>query len=202
MLAGALSAIPAASLAKSHSSGIFVATDGFASLAGFTFLAAALERIAQFVLAPWWGKVSTQEVSKNVQDVDLTALKRPGAADLPRRVGVADAARLSAKLHTAASATDSSSDTKKAALDADSVYVAATKLRPTIMLPMAAGATVICSFLHLYLLHSLAKSGFSTKEWSYIADGVLTGFAIAGGAQPFHNLVTSLASSATKSATG
>src|SRR3954471_21672866 len=36
----------------------FTADGSFATLAGFSILAVALERISEAVLAPWWGKVA------------------------------------------------------------------------------------------------------------------------------------------------
>ncbi len=197
-----LSIIPAAELHGSRKGDIFVATDGFASLAGFTFLAAALERLAQFLLAPWWATVSTgplQDAGQSAAGTADSSSAGGGAPTTPARVGVTGAVRLSSQARAVADAAPADPTKQAAAATADSVYVTATKVRPTIMLPMAAGAIVVCSFLHLYLLHSLAKSGLSKSEWSYVLDAVLTGFALAGGAQPFHDLVTSLASSASKS---
>jgi hypothetical protein len=58
--------------------------------------------------------------------------------------------------------------------------------------------------MHLFLLHSLAKSGVAHSHFAFVVDGLITGFAIAGGAQPFHDLIGNLTSSSTakKAATG
>jgi hypothetical protein len=147
---------------------------------------------------------------------------------IPARVGVSGAAtlRVSARrAHTNAlqaelrvpagltadetqearsAAREATSAAKKAGDAADDVYVQATKQRPTIMLPMAAAAALVCYCLHLFLLHSLAKSGVSRTHLAFVVDGLLTGFAIAGGAQPFHDLIGSLmtSTSAKKAAAG
>src|SRR3954451_22353303 len=125
----------------------FAADGSFATLAGFTILAVALERISEVVLAPWWGKVA------------------PGAPSAPR-VGVTEAAllRARAKAHAARVTLSSATtdDQKKAATEAskaaDSVWVQAIRARPTLVLPAAALAALLCSALHLYLLHGVAKT--------------------------------------------
>jgi hypothetical protein len=184
-------ALGAAGATRPGGPGVFAAADGFASLAGFTFIAAALERVAEFLLAPWWAKINTKGVTT--------------AGDRPTRVGVSGAAALRTVARSAhaqvatAGPVDSPAETKaKDAVDAaDDVYVQATRARPTIMLPMAAMAALLCSYMHLFLLHSLARSGLPDTRLAFTADGLLTGFAIAGGAQPFHDLVSNLTASAT-----
>ncbi len=179
---------PAGSVAG-HGGSVFLAASGFSSLAGFTFLAAALERIAEFTLAPWWGKADAKPAN-----VPALLAGVPSKA-LSAKVGVADAAALQ---QTAKNAKTRNNPAAPATTPgADSVYVTATKQRPTIMLPMAGAAAVVCSYLHLYLLHSLAKSGLPDTRLAFLGDGLLTGFALAGGAQPFHDLIGSLSSSST-----
>jgi hypothetical protein len=174
--------------------GSFKPANGIATLAGFSLLAAGLERLAEFALAPWWGKVKTAAAT---EPLDQRSALVTGT---PKWVGVSGAAAMQAR--ALATAPRSARKARAGQQSADSVYVAATKQRPTIMLPMAAGAAVICAFLHLYLLHSLAKSGIPTTRLAYVGDALLTGFILAGGAQPFHDLVTSLtSSSAAKQAT-
>jgi hypothetical protein len=224
----------------------YKSASGFTSLAGFAFMAAALERIGEFALAPWWGKVSTKRVTKalstaralHVAQARLAGSPPPVAAPagappvqpsvIPAKVGVTGAAILRAsahRTHTAAinaeaaapsrdladdqvkelaSASHAATSAAKTASEAaDDLWVQATKQRPTILLPMAAAAAVICYCLHLFLLHSLARNGVSNTHLAYIIDALITGFAVAGGAQPFHDLVTGLtASTAAKKATG
>jgi hypothetical protein len=125
--------------------------------------------------------------------------ERPRAVAAPAAAPAAAAHAAPAADHAAAAAhhhpaTHPPDPAVKAA--ADSVYVAATKQRPTIMLPMAAAAIVICAGLRLYLLHSLAKSGLPDGRLAFTVDAFLTGFALAGGAQPFHDLVSSLTAKA------
>ena len=201
VIAAGVIIIPAHTVAAHNGSDIFKAADGFASLAGFTFLAAALERIAEFTLAPWWGKVGTERVTTAISNSRVLSTRittAPASSE-----GVSGAARLRAKVRDAqpdpdGPASDAAKAAAKQAADAaDSVYVQATKQRPTIMLPMAAGAAIACSFMHLYLLHSLAKSGLPNTTLAFVADGLLTGIALSGGAQPFHDLVGSLSPSAT-----
>jgi hypothetical protein len=131
---------PGHDVAKRGGSGIFEAADGFAALAGFTFLAAALERIAQFTLAPWWGTVNCQPVMDAVRAA--SALPDSLVAGVPQRVGVAGAARLRAKIQDVQPSPeddDAQTMAEDAAAKADSVYVAATKQRPTIMLQWRPG---------------------------------------------------------------
>jgi hypothetical protein len=104
-----------------------------------------------------------------------------------RASGASTAARRASEASTAAT---------HASEAADDLYVQATKQRPTIILPMAAAAGLLCYCLHLFLLHSLARSGVSRTHLAYVVDGLVTGFAIAGGAQPFHDLLSGLTTSA------
>jgi hypothetical protein len=222
-----------------HGAAQYKSASGFTSLAGFAFMAAALERIGEFALAPWWGLVSTKKVAKALSTARAlhsaqARLVAAGTASgvppgtpqvqspaIPAKVGVSGAAtlRLSAQsthaaaaraetaairglpddeakeLHSAAQAAASAAKTASDA--ADDLWVQATKQRPTILLPMAALAAVVCYCLHLFLLHSLAKNGVSKTHLAFVIDGLITGFAIAGGAQPFHDLVGNLTSSST-----
>lgn len=195
--------------------GTFQLADGFASLAGFTFLAAALERLAEFALAPWWGKVKVADAKVGVAGA---AALQAGAAKVHARAQAHESQAVAAAVASpsladpavaaavpagdgtpAADVEAAKANTKQAAdtkANADSVYVTATKDRPTIMLPMAAAAALICSGLHLYLLHSLAKAGLPNTRLAFLLDALLTGFAIAGGSQPFHDLLTNLTASA------
>jgi len=167
----------------------FMSAQGVSTLAGFTFLAAALERFAEFALAPWWGKVST------------TKSGRDAAGGRAPRVGVSGAAalqvrRAAGRQAAAAGGAAHDPDHGTGAVDPDDLYEQTTRTRPTIMLPIAAIAAVLCSSLHLYLLHSLARSGVPDTRTGFLLDGLLTGFAIAGGSQPFHDLVGNLTASA------
>jgi hypothetical protein len=208
-------------------------------------MAAALERIGEFALAPWWGLVSTKPVAKalnTARALHAAQLRRigpevaPGGAPagtpappaIPARVGVSGAAVLRSSAHMthtaalqaertaprglgpdesqefASAAHAATNAAKTASEEADTLWVKATKQRPTILLPMAALASVVCYCMHLFLLHSLAKSGVAHSHFSFVVDGLITGFAIAGGAQPFHDLIGNLTSSSTakKAATG
>jgi hypothetical protein len=219
-----------------HGSAQYKSAGGFVTLAGFTFLAAALERIAEFALAPWWGLVATKKVAAALDTAHALEPQRAGAArglrgsssggaardaepsaTIPSKVGVSGALALRASARSAhvelatterslpaaldadeeaiSGAHEATTAAKAASDEADSVYAQAVKQRPTIMLPMAALAGLVCYCLHLFLLHSLAHSGVSDTHLAFVVDGVLTGFAIAGGAQPFHDLISGLTSS-------
>jgi hypothetical protein len=215
--------IPAAGSAQYRSA------DGFTTLAGFTFLAAALERVAEFALAPWWGVVGTKRVAAALGTAHALGASRSELMGspavhppvVPPKVGMSGAAALKLTTlvaHAGAAKAEqqvpqgltteqteevrsgaraATTAAKQANEAADDVYVRATKQRPTIMLPMAAAAGLICYCLHLFLLHSLARSGVSSTHLAFVVDGLLTGFAIAGGAQPFHDLIGSLTTSTT-----
>jgi hypothetical protein len=178
------------------------------SFAGFTFLAAALERIAEIALAPWWGMVDAKDAKAEAKNANATGAV---VSDPAKKVGITGAAALQAttraakaRAATTPAATQGAANgaTGSSSPEADSAYVKATKQRPTIMLPMAAVAAIVCSYLHLYLLHSIATSGLPNTRLAFVTDGLLTGFAIAGGAQPFHDLIGSLTTSSTAKQAG
>lgn len=222
-----------------HGAAQYKSASGFTSLAGFAFMAAALERIGEFALAPWWGLVSTKAVAKALSSARAlhsaqarlvaaatpagvpVAGAQPQPPSVPAKVGVTGAATLRLSAHTThaaalraettpvgglsdddakelQSAAQAATNAAKTASDAaDDLWVKATKQRPTILLPMAAFAAVVCYCLHLFLLHGLAHNGVSKTHLAYVIDGLITGFAIAGGAQPFHDLVGNLTTSST-----
>lgn len=183
---------------------VFTADGSFATLAGFTVLAIALERLCEAVLAPWWAKTLALDVKTPAVKVGgkVKASAEPvllGASDLKKVAVLARA--VSAAPAPAGDANATEEEAKKeaateAADAADSAWVKVTRDRPTIVLPAAAIATVACAHLHLFLLHGISKAGGTgvpTTELAYVTDALITGLALAGGAKPFHDLVESIA---------
>jgi hypothetical protein len=191
--------------------GVFTADGSFATLAGFTVLAIALERFCEAVLAPWWAKTGASDVKTQAKTAGgkVDASAKPmllGASDLKKIAvhGRALAAALGAEALTGDLAEDAKKKEEekeaatKAADEADSAWVKVTRDRPTIVLPAAAIATVACAHLHLFLLHGISKTGAGvvgvpTTELAYVIDALITGLALAGGAKPFHDVVESIA---------
>jgi hypothetical protein len=81
-----------------------------------------------------------------------------------------------------------------------SAWEKAVAARPTLILPAAAIATVLCAYMHLFLFHSIAapsKSGLPDTKLAFAVDALLTGLALAGGAKPFHDLTETIAAKST-----
>lgn len=81
---------------------------------------------------------------------------------------------------------------------ADAAWLEVRRTRPTLVLPAAAIATVLCAYLHLFLLHGVAVSvrdGIPASRLSFAVDALLTGLALAAGAKHFHDLADSTAAS-------
>lgn len=185
---------------------VFKADGSFATLAGFAVLALALERFCEAVLAPWWGTASAKNVkaaANNAQKTGAAALPphTKNLLDVRRRLGITDASVVRAAAAKASERASAAGVGAKEAKDtndaADSAWVKATQARPTIMLPAAGLATVVCACLHLFLLHSVAgtKHGIPTTKLAFAVDALITGLALAGGAKPFHDLVEGIAAS-------
>jgi hypothetical protein len=202
---------------------VFKADGTFAALAGFTVLALSLERFSEAVLAPWWGKVKAQTVEDALPKKDGKldpVVPATVARSLDRKtlLGTNDVATLLATSQAAATAatanmlaTDDSNVVAKEAAKAteakatetaeavQSAWEKAVAARPTLILPAAAIATVLCAYMNLFLFHSIAaaESGLPTTRLAFAIDALLTGLALAGGAKPFHDLIESIAAKST-----
>lgn len=195
---------------------VFKADGSFSTLAGFTVLALALERFCEAVLAPWWGTASASPVQAAAKNAEGTsaALDSPATrlVSTRQRLGTTQALALrtaAQKAKTSAAGADDATKSKAQATSdaADSAWVQTTQNRPTILLPAAAIATVLCAYLHLFLLHGIASAvnpGIPNSRIAFAVDAVISGLALAGGAKPFHDLTESIASSsaAKKAAAG
>lgn len=183
----------------------FQADGSFATLAGFAVLALALERLCEAVLAPWWGTASTKPLKKAVRAANgaggTLAPAHMAVLESQRRLGASDATVIRAAAAKAAAQPGLGEAAKKKADEteeaANSAWVEATRERPTLLLPAAAIATVLCAYLHLFLLHGVASGGVPSSKLAYTADAVVSGLALAGGAKPFHDLAGSIAASST-----
>jgi amino acid transporter len=206
LVAGAVWAL----LAVHKEESAFQADGSFATLAGFGVLALALERLCEAVLAPWWGTASTKtlkEAAKAAQGTNAAlAPAHMALLKSQRRLGASDATviRTAAAAAVAKAGSDdpSKEEAKKTEEAANSAWVEATRERPTLLLPAAAIATVLCAYLHLFLLHGVASGGVPSSALAYAADAVVSGLAVAGGAKPFHDLAESIAASSTAKKAG
>jgi hypothetical protein len=188
---------------------VFGVDGAFALLAVLAGASLALERLSEAVLAPWWGKMPSRRLARAMA---------PGAGDrelLPsgvqrvltrrRRLGVTDVTGMRAALRpvTRKRRTDdrNAATTARARATLESAWLQVRADRATLPLPAAAIATVICAYLHLYLLHGLGAavgSGLPTTRLAFAVDALLTGLAMAAVAKAFHDLVGGRAGSTTR----
>lgn len=184
----------------------FVPREEFFTLAGFALIAAALERVGEFFL-PWWGRAEVADVRAVAEATTPAPAPAPVLAlanlesqinALPGSIGQGQAARLVGMSRATVSYVNETEgvteETTKKAQDlaekATMVQEKVRQARPTVLAPIAGLGMLVAAYFELYLIHAIGtEESINQSALSYALDAILTGFLLAGGAKPFHDLV-------------
>jgi hypothetical protein len=194
---------------------VFTPLTPYVALAGVILLSAAAERVGE-ILGWRWGASGTSAIKKAIAGDDTKALtddSHPASkklkADvdaLPPTIGIGQAKAIASAAQAIAGATatapasdpsapsaKSKAAAKKVSDAASAAAASAALSRPTIAFPLAAIATLACSYLGVFGLHALSKPHtLGDSPFALAVDALVTGLIVSGGTKFVHDTLTLL----------